>query len=104
MTEEGKVKKEINKVLAKFGDKIWHYMPVPYGFGKPALDYLMCVSGSFIAIEAKAGGEVPTPLQEKTIREMRAAGGKVFVIDGTRATDTYESLERYLTILCNFRK
>lgn len=104
MTEEGKVKKEINKVLDKFGDKIYRFMPVPYGFGQSSLDYLICAGGSFVAIEAKAGGEVPTSLQEEKIRLIKAAGGKVFVIDGTRATDTYQALERYLTILCNFGK
>lgn len=102
MTEEGKVKKKISEILAKF--VIYGYMPVPYGIGKSSLDYLICAGGQFIAIEAKAPYKELSKRQEQIIKEIKAAGGKVFVIDGTRMTDSYEALERYLKIATNFVK
>lgn len=57
-------------------------MPVPSGYGVPTLDYLLCVNGQFLAIEAKAPGKKPTPRQLASIQEITAAGGTVIVIDG----------------------
>ena len=102
MTEEGKVKAKINAILKKY--PIYEYMPVPYGLGKSSLDYLICAGGQFIAIEAKKPYAEPTARQDETIRQIKAAGGKVFIIDGTRMTDSYQSLDNYLSIVCNFTK
>ena len=72
-------------------------MPVPNGMGQPNLDYNGCYYGLFFAIETKTPGKLPTPQQEATIRRIRAAGGKVFLIDGDPAGlgDTTE-LEEWL--------
>lgn len=91
MTPEGKVKKSINKLLDKYPH--YRFMPVPTGFGKRTLDYLLCVNGKFLGIEAKRPGEEPTELQRKTIREIRANGGETFVIDGDVGLD---ALERWM--------
>lgn len=91
MTPEGKVKAKVNKVLAKYRDFVYKFMPVPSGFGASSLDYLVCVASQFCAIETKKPGAKPTPRQELTIAEIRRAGGTVFVIDG----DTSE-LEEWL--------
>lgn len=81
-TAEGKVKKAVKKLLDSYGDYHYRFMPVPTGFGKTTLDFLICYKGRFLAIETKKPLGKPTTLQEQTIEEMRTAGAKVFVIDG----------------------
>lgn len=81
MTPEGKVKAAINKVIASYGDKVYKFMPVPGGFGPSSLDYILCVRGKFIAIEAKKPGGKPTARQEFIIRQIKAAGGVAIVIE-----------------------
>jgi hypothetical protein len=81
MTPEGKVKKAINKVLDKYKGKVYKFMPVPGGFGPSSLDYILCVGGSFLAIEAKAPGKKPTPRQNAIIGAIIRAGGTVIVVD-----------------------
>jgi hypothetical protein len=56
-------------------------MPVQSGYGTPALDYLCCVHGRFIAIETKVKGKHLTPRQEATRAAIEAAGGTVLVVD-----------------------
>jgi hypothetical protein len=80
MTPEGKVKHEVKKQLRPIA-YLWDFMPVQNGMGKPALDFLLCVNGHFIAIETKAKGKKLTTRQEHTKAEMEAAGAKVFVVD-----------------------
>jgi len=92
MTPEGRVKKAIRKVLDRYVD-IYSYMPVPSGYGERTLDYLLCVAGHFVAIEAKAPGKHPTKLQELCMADISAAGGTTFVIDSVDGT--YE-LEKFL--------
>lgn len=79
---EDKVKRQVTKILKSFGEDCWYFMPVQTGFGRPGLDYHCCLCGVAFFVETKARGKKPTPRQENTIREMRAAGSKVFVIDG----------------------
>lgn len=97
-TRESLVKRKIREVLNKFPE-IYDFMPVPYGYGASSLDYILCVAGRFVAIEAKAPGKHPTPLQEECIRRIREAGGMVFIIDGTPDTDTCEQLETWLRMI-----
>jgi hypothetical protein len=80
-TPEGRVKKKVSDFL-KSVDNLYYFMPVPSGYGESTLDYLGCYRGKLFAIETKAPGKKPTSRQETTIRFIRAAGGKVFVIDG----------------------
>lgn len=82
MTPEGKVKARIKKVLDNYKGRIYTYMPVPGGFGKPTLDYIGFFHGRGFAIEAKKPRGEPTERQDGTIADMRAAGARVFVIDG----------------------
>ena len=81
MTLERAVKAKVSNLLKGFDD-CWYYMPVPGGYGKPTLDYIVCKSGRFAAIETKAPGKKPTQLQQTTIKAIEEAGGTVFVIDG----------------------
>ena len=78
-TPEGKVKDKIKKILKAHG--IYYAMPMGTGFGNAGVpDFLICVKGRFIAVEAKAGKGKTTALQEKNIREIQEAGGDAFVI------------------------
>lgn len=85
MTPEGKVKKKVNAVLKMFERATWRFMPVQTGYGAPALDYLCCVNGVFVAIETKVKGKNLTPLQESTRSHIEAAGGLVFVVSDDRS-------------------
>lgn len=73
MTPEGKVKKEIKAWLKERG--AYFFMPVPTGYGKKTIDFLVCLNGRFVGIEAKAPGNEPTALQDIHIEEIRKAGG-----------------------------
>lgn len=100
MTPEGKVKAEVKKILASFGDKIDGFWPVPSGYGESHLDYVGCANGWFFCIETKAPGKKPTPRQLERMRRVDNAKGLVFVIDGTDEFDTYDGLRAMLMMLC----
>ena len=85
MTPEGKVKAKVNAVLKVFGPRVWRFMPVQTGYGAPALDYLLCVNGTFVAIETKVKGKYLTALQQVTSANMEMAGGLVFVVCDDRS-------------------
>ena len=83
MNAERTIKAEINQLLrhlTKQGYPIFWRMPVPYGYGRPMLDYEGCLAGQFFAIETKAPGKWLTPLQRDTALQIVLAGGKVFII------------------------
>lgn len=83
MTPEGRVKAAVKRVLS--AHSAYYEMPVPGGYGKSGLDFTGCHRGRFFAIETKAPGKVATPRQVLRMREMEAAGGKTFEIDGNPA-------------------
>lgn len=80
MTPEGKVKAAVRRDIKPIV-RLWDFMPVQTGMGKPALDFLICVNGRFVAIETKAKGKKLTSRQIQTKLEMENAGAKVFVVD-----------------------
>lgn len=78
-TPEGKVKDQIKKILK--AHDVYYAMPMGTGYGNAGVpDFLICVMGRFIAVEAKAGKGTTTALQEKNLQKIRDAGGDVFVI------------------------
>ena len=93
-TPEAKVKKMVRDVLNEFRqivvvgkfhvDNLYQFWPVPSGFGASSLDVIATYYGRSIYIETKAPGKKPTPRQELTIAETKAAGAIVLVIDGER--------------------
>jgi hypothetical protein len=93
LTPEGKTKRLISAALKKHGDAVFYHMPVPGGYGGPALDYLGVFRGAAFAIEAKAPGLKPTLRQLGTIEALEKAGAKVFLIDGPEGV---AELERWL--------
>ena len=92
MTPEGKVKEKVKKLLKAHG--AYYHMPVQNGMGAPSLDFIGCHRGLYYGIETKAGNKQPTPRQETTIGQIRAAGGLAFVVNEVSGL---EELEAWLT-------
>jgi hypothetical protein len=79
-TPEAKVKAKIKATLKAYG--AYYAMPIGSGYGSSGTpDFLVCLNGEFLAIEAKAGKGVPTALQLKNLREVEAAGGRTIIIN-----------------------
>ena len=85
-TPEAKVKAKIKDILKKHN--VYYAMPIGTGYGNSGVpDFLCCVNGKFLAIEAKSGNNKPTALQNKNIREIQDAGGVALVINETNMAD-----------------
>jgi len=79
-TPEAKVKDKIKKLLKEHN--VYYAMPMGTGYGNSGVpDFLCCVNGKFLAIEAKAGKGIPTALQEKNLRDIRVANGVAVVVN-----------------------
>lgn len=90
-TKEALVKTKIKKILKEHN--VYYAMPMGTGYGNSGVpDFLCCVNGKFLAIEAKAGRGIPTALQEKNLRDIKAAGGIALVVNETNI----EELKGYL--------
>jgi len=80
LTPEAKVKANIKKILK--AHNIYYAMPHGAGFGNAGVpDFLCCVEGKFVAIEAKGGGGKVTALQLKNLSDIESSGGMTWVID-----------------------
>ena len=80
MTPESKVKDRIKKILKAHG--VYYAMPHGAGYGNAGVpDFLCCVRGYFLAIEAKAKGGKPTALQVRNMDDIRKAGGVSLVVN-----------------------
>lgn len=79
-TPEAKVKKQIRAALDAHG--VYYAMPIGTGYGNSGVpDFLCCVNGLFLAIEAKAGKGKTTALQDAHIERIRGSGGAAVVIN-----------------------
>ena len=79
-TPEAKVKAKIKEILK--AHNIYYAMPIGTGYGNSGVpDFLCCVNGYFMAIEAKAGKGTTTALQEKNLTNVRHSGGIALVIN-----------------------
>jgi hypothetical protein len=79
-TPEALVKKKIRKILDAEG--VYYAMPIGTGYGNSGVpDFLCCIAGRFVAIEAKAGKGKTTALQDDNIRRIRAAKGAAIVLN-----------------------
>ena len=89
------VKRKVSALLSLASEHgpLYYWRPVVTQYGKRSLDYIICINGQFVAIEAKATDEWLRPNQRELARDMVLAGGKVFIISGE---DGYRALERYL--------
>jgi hypothetical protein len=80
MTPEGKVKKVVVQQLKNVG--AYYFFPATGGYGKSGVpDIVCCYRGLFFGLECKAGKNTTTPLQEKNLVEITAAGGVGVVIN-----------------------
>ena len=78
-TSEAKVKAKIKAILK--AHSIYYAMPIGTGYGNSGVpDFLCCVNGKFVAIEAKAGKGEVTALQLKNLSDINKAGGYTLVI------------------------
>jgi hypothetical protein len=81
-TPEAKVKAKIKAILKEHN--IYYAMPIGSGYGNAGVpDFLCCVNGYFVAIEAKAGKGQATALQLKNLRDINASGGYTCIINET---------------------
>jgi len=79
VTPEGKVKRDVKKYLDSIG--AYHVWPVPTGYGPKLLDCYACIEGSFVVIETKAPGKLPTPSQRLEIEKILEKGGMALWVD-----------------------
>jgi len=85
-TPESKVKAKIKAILK--AHNIYYAMPIGTGYGNSGVpDFLCCVHGYFIAIEAKAGKGTTTALQDKNLKQITQCGGVALVINETNLAD-----------------
>lgn len=79
-TPEAKVKAKIKAILKEHN--VYYAMPMGTGYGNSGVpDFLCCVNGMFLAIEAKAGKGTTTALQDKNLREIQESGGITVVLN-----------------------
>lgn len=87
-TPESKVKAKIKDLLTKYN--VYYAMPIGTMYGNSGVpDFLCCIRGHFLAIEAKAGKGKTTALQDKNLHQIEKAGGTSLVI----REDTLDLLE-----------
>ena len=92
MTPEAKVKAKVVKLLKEAG--VYYFYASTHGFGRSGVpDLVCCMGGRFIAIECKAGKNKPTPLQEKEMAAIRAAGGTTLVVNEENINDVKELID-----------
>lgn len=79
-TPEAKVKAHIKKILQAHG--VYYAMPHGAGYGNAGVpDFLCCLNGKFLAIEAKAHDNSKlTELQQKQLQDIEFRGGITFVV------------------------
>ena len=71
-------------------------MPIGTGYGNSGVpDFLCCVKGRFLGIEAKAGKGKTTALQDDHLRRTSEAGGMQMVVNETML-DALDTLLHYL--------
>ena len=79
-TPEAVVKAKIVKTLQELG--CWYFMPPANGYGRAGIpDFIGCMNGLLIAIEAKAKKIKPTALQLRELDRIRDSALKA---DGER--------------------
>jgi pantoate kinase len=79
LTPEAKVKANIKKILQLHG--VYYAMPMGTGYGNSGVpDFLCCLNGKFLAVEAKANGGIPTALQYKHLDDIQKAGGAAWIV------------------------
>lgn len=90
-TPESKVKDKIKKILK--AHNVYYAMPMGTGYGNAGVpDFLCCVNGRFLAIEAKAGKGTTTALQDKNLNAINDCGGQAWVINENNLNELVETI------------
>lgn len=80
-TPEKKVKLKVRAIL-DWHDDVYYFTPMTGGYGRSGVpDIVGCYKGHFFAIECKAGKGTTTALQDKNIKDIEKAGGRVIVVN-----------------------
>jgi hypothetical protein len=79
MTPEGRTKKQIKDWFKLLGDRVYYYMPIKRALGTRTIDFLVCMDGRYVGIEAKSATGRLTALQAKTLKQIAKAGGLAYV-------------------------
>ena len=83
---ESDVKDDIKKILTKHG--VWYFMPSMNGFGRAGIpDFVCCVKGRFLAIEAKFGRGTTTVNQDRELLAINKSGGVSMMISEVSISD-----------------
>ena len=91
MTPEAKVKKQVRQALKELG--AYYAMPMGTGYGNSGVpDFLVCYRGRFVAIECKAGNNLPTALQAANLVEIKKVGGVALLINDSNVKQLKEIL------------
>jgi hypothetical protein len=96
-TPEKKVKDAIKRVLDTHD--VYYFMPTTGGYGRSGIpDFICCIKGRFLAIEAKAHGGMVTALQQREMLKIEAAGGIPMIVKETNL-DQLELTVKWLASL-----
>lgn len=87
---ENAVKAKVKKLLDAYGIFNFPIAASPFGVGGISDRLAVLPNGMFLAVEVKAPGKVPTPLQEKFLQNVRNSWGFAFVVDGEAALKRLE--------------
>ena len=80
MTKEGVVKAQIKKILE--AESVYYFMPSANGYGHSAIpDFVLCVNGLFVGIEAKKENGQPTEIQQREARRIQNSGGRCICVN-----------------------
>ena len=95
LTPEAKVKAKIKAVLK--AHNIYYAMPIGTGYGNSGVpDFLCCINGKFVAVEAKAGKGTTTALQDKNLKNIIESGGDAWVVNETNLVHLEEFVKESL--------
>lgn len=91
-TPEKLVKNKIKVILQD--DGAYYAMPIGSGYGNAGVpDFLACVNGRFLAVEAKAGKGKTTALQDAHLEKIKAAGGVSMVVNELNLDQLKETIK-----------
>jgi len=92
VTPESRVKKAVRVMLDAHG--AYYFSPATGGYGRSGVpDFIVCYRGRFIAIECKAGDNVPTALQDRELDRIRKMGGHALWVNEKNVDDVHELLK-----------
>ena len=96
---ESDVKDDIKKILTKHG--VWYFMPSMNGYGRSGIpDFVCCISGRFLAIEAKFGRGTTNVNQDRELLAISNSGGVSMIINEVSIPE----LEAYLAAIIAMEK